>query len=101
METRVPVNFADFLDAFDWVSATADSENSTYHCRSTVATLFASSSIDIDDDLPGDIDDGNLYVPVPNKIEFNLGKNFATKFAVEHRPNSYDEVCRFFRKSGA
>ena len=101
MEPSAPVAFTDLLDAFEWVSATADSENAAYICRSTGVAYFTSSSMDVEDDLPDDIDDGSLYIAVPHKTELNLGKRLAIKFAAEHLPDSYDNVCRFFRKPGA
>ena len=101
MEPSAPVAFTDLLDAFERVSATADSENAAYICRSTGVAYFTSSSMDVEDDLPDDIDDGSLYIAVPHKTELNLGKRLAIKFAAEHLPDSYDNVCRFFRKSGA
>ena len=100
MEPSAPVAFIDILDAFEWVSATADFENAAYICRSTGITYFTSSSMDVEDDLPDDIDDGSLYIAVPHKTELNLGKRLAIKFAAEHLPDSYDKVCRFFCKPG-
>ena len=62
MEPSAPVDFIDILDAFEWVSATADFENAAYICRSTGMTYFTSSSMDVEDDLPDDIDDSSLYI---------------------------------------
>ena len=101
MEPSAPLNYADLLDAFEWVSAGADWENSAYVCRATGATYFTSSTMEFSEELPDDIDDGGLYIAVPRKTDLNLGKNLAIKFATEHLPDAYDNVCRFFRKPGA
>lgn len=101
MEPSAPLDYADLLDAFEWVSASVDGENSAYVCRTTGATYFTSSTMDFSEELPDDIDDGGLYIAVPHKTDLNLGKNLAIKFAAEHLPDAYDNVCRFFRKPGA
>jgi len=43
MEPSAPLDYADLLDEFEWVSASADGENSAYVCRATGATYFTSS----------------------------------------------------------
>ena len=101
MEPRALVKYADLLDAFEWVSGTADSQNAAYICRRTGTTYFTSSSMDLDDRIPDDIDDGCFYIAVPHKTDLNLGRNLAIKFAAQHLPDAYDDVCPFFRKSGA
>lgn len=47
------------------------------------------------------IDDAGLYIAVSNKVELNLGRCLAIKFAAEHLPDTYDDVCRLFHRSGA
>ena len=73
MEPTAPLDYADLLDAFEWVSASADGENSAYVCRATGATYFTSSTMDFSEELPDDIDDGGLYIAVPHKTDLNLG----------------------------
>jgi hypothetical protein len=101
MEPSTPLDYADILDAFEWVSATADAENSAYLCRTTGVMYFASSAMELDDELPDDIDDSGLYVAVPHKVDLNLGKSLAIKFIAEHLPDDYAHVCGFFRQRGA
>lgn len=101
MKPIIPVNFADFLDAFEWVSATATLENSAYVARSTGKTYITSRERDIGDELPDDIEDGREYAAVPHKNELNLGRNVAISFAEDNLPDSSDEVRAFFRQRGA
>ncbi len=101
MEPSAPLGYADLLDAFEWVSATADAENSAYLCRATGVMYFASSAMELDDELPDDIDDGSLYIAVPHKVDLDLGKSLAIKFTAEHLPDDYNHVCGFFRQRGA
>lgn len=76
-------------------------ENSAYVCRTSGKTFFASDLMDLEDELPEDIEDGTIYVAVPHKTDLNLGKNLAIRFAEEHLPDSYNLVCGFFRQRGA
>lgn len=101
MKPVAPVAFADLLAAFDWVSAAAPMENSAYMCRTTGKTFFASGLMDVEDELPEDIEDGTVYVAVPHKTDLNLGKSLAIRFTDEHLPDSYGVVCGFFRQRGA
>lgn len=101
MELFAPVAFADLLDAFEWVNGTALMENSAYVSRTTEKISLASSVMELDDELPEDIDEGSLYVAVPHKIDLNLGKNVATSFAQDYLPDSYNDVCGIFRQRGA
>lgn len=101
MEPFAPVAFADLLDAFEWVSATASMENTAYVSRTTGKTYIASSVMEIDDELPEDIGDDSQYVAVPHKNDLNLGKNLAISFTEDKLPDSYNDVCGFFRQRGA
>ncbi len=101
METNTPVSYADLLAAFEWVSAAAPMENSAYLCRTTGKTFFASVLMDLEDELPEDIEDSALYLALPHKSDFNLGKNLAISFADEYFADSHDVICGFFSHRGA
>ena len=101
MEPSISVAYTDLLDAFEWVSAKADLENAAFICRRTGATYFTSSAMDLGEEIPSDIDDGNLYIAVPPKTDLTLGRELAIGFAAEHLPDSYDEVIGYFRQRGA
>ncbi len=57
--------------------------------------------MELDDELPEDIEDGSLYVSVPSKHDLNLGKDLALAFAEEQLADSYQTVSNFFRQRGA
>ncbi len=57
--------------------------------------------MELDDELPDEIDDSSLYIAVPHKVDLDLGKNFAIKFTAEHLPDDYSKVCGFFCQRGA
>ncbi len=94
------MKFDDLLAAYEWVSS------SHYDCEAFVSRLtgnvhWSSSTMELDDELPEDIEDGSIYVAVPNKHDLNLGKNLALAFAEEQLADSYQTVANFFRQRGA
>jgi hypothetical protein len=57
--------------------------------------------MELDDALPEDIEDGSIYVAVPNKHDLNLGKYLALTFAEERLADSYQTVANIFHQRGA
>jgi hypothetical protein len=101
MESDALVSYADLLEAFEWVSSSAPMENSAFVSRKTGATHWASVLMELEDELPEDIEDGSIYVAVPHKRDLYLGKNLALNFMGEKLPESCDTVATFFRHRGA
>jgi Uncharacterised protein family (UPF0158) len=101
MTSSTPVSFADLLVAFDWVSSGAPMESSAFVSRVTGATHLSSTTMDLEEELPEDIEDASLYVEVPHKNDLDLGRNLVLKFVDEKLPDSYSTVADFFRKRGA
>lgn len=101
METDAPVSYADLLAAFEWVSSSAPMENSAFVSRKTGATHWASELMELEDELPEDIEDGSVYVAVPHKNDLDLGKNLVQNFTDERLPESNATVAAFFRQRGA
>lgn len=88
MEPSTPVDFADLLGAFDWVSAAPPMENAAYVSRPTGKTHWASRTADLEDALPEYIEDGSIYVCVPHKNDLDLGRALVLGFAEEFRPEA-------------
>ena len=100
MTTNAPVKFEDLLAAYEWVcSSPGDSE--AFVSRRTGTVHWSSSTGELDEELPEDIEDGCIYVAVPNKYDLNLGNNLALSFAEEQLADSYQTVANFFRQRGA
>ncbi|MHB1616776.1 MAG: UPF0158 family protein, partial [Metallibacterium sp.] len=74
MTLSAPVRFDDLLAAYEWVSSSPD-DNEAFVSRVTGNVHWSSSTMELDDELPEDIEDGSIYVAVPNKHDLNLGKN--------------------------
>jgi len=100
MTLSAPVKFVDLLAAYEWASSSPD-DSEAYVSRTTGAVHWSSSSMELEDELPEDIEDGTIYVAVPNKHDLNLGKNLALTFAEEQLADSYQTVVNIFRQRGA
>ncbi len=96
-----PVNFDDLLNAFEWVSAGAQYDNTAYIHRVTGKVFFDSDEFEPEEPLPEDYEDGTLYIAAPHKNELNLGRNLVFDFVEENMPESLGVVQDFFRKKGA
>jgi hypothetical protein len=96
----VLVSFDDLLAAHEWVSSGGTLENRAYVSRTT-GNIHLSSEAGIDEELPEDVEDENLYVAVPHKNHLDLGRALALRFVSERLPGSYELAHGYFRKSGA
>jgi hypothetical protein len=101
MAPNASVKFDDLLLAYEWVSSSPDGENDAFVSRVSGAVHWSSRTIEPDDELPEDIDDGSIYVSVPHKHDLDLGKHLALAFAEEQLKASFDTVASFFRQRGA
>ena len=100
MTQSAPVKFDDLLAAYEWVSSSPD-DSEAFVSRVTGTVHWSSSTIELDDDLPEDIEDASIYVAVPNKYDLNLGKNLALTFAEDQLADSYLTIANIFRQRGA
>ena len=100
MTLSAPVKFDDLLAAYEWVSSSPD-DNEAFVSRVTGNVHWSSNTMELDDELPEDIEDGSIYVAVPNKHDLNLGKNLALAFAEEQLADSYQTIANIFRQRGA
>ncbi len=100
MTQSAPVKYDDLLAAYEWVSSSpGDSE--AFVSRVTGCVHWSSSAIELEEELPEDIEDGGIYVAVPNKHDLDLGKSLVLAFAEEQLPESYQTVAGFFSQRGA
>lgn len=96
MTQSASVKLDDLLAAYEWVSSSPD-DSEAFVSRVTGDVHWLSSTMELGDKLPEDIEDGSIYVPVPNKHDLNLGKHLALTFAEEQLADSYQTVANIFR----
>jgi len=101
MTLNASVKLDDLLSAFEWASSSSRAENEAFVSRITGKIYWSSSMIELDEELPEDIEDGSIYVSVPHKYDLNLGNNLALTFAEEQLADSYEIVSNFFHHRGA
>ena len=95
------VEFSELLLAFDFVSACAPSENRAYICTETGKIYGVSDVIDSDEDVPEDVETAKQYIPIPHKLDLDLGRSLALSFTEEQLPGDWDTVVGIFRSRGA
>ncbi|MEJ8849332.1 hypothetical protein [Variovorax rhizosphaerae] len=100
MKPGVTVNLDDLLDALLCTSMDVAGDEAAYVSRETGAVHLWSSAADFDP-LPEDIEDGSVYIAVPDKRELGLGQQLVFAFVDEHLGASAHIVHDFFRRRGA
>ncbi len=68
--------------------------------RSTGVVYWYSSVAELGE-LPDDIEEGDDYLPLPDKAELGLGRTLALNFVAQHSPDHREDVFEFFRGPGA
>ena len=97
----VAVDIDDLLSAYEWVSA---GEVATVDAEAYISKLTGNihwCGEGVDEEPPEDIEDGSLYIAVPHKSEFDLGRSLALAFVDEHLPRSSETVREYFHGRGA
>lgn len=97
----VSVSLDELLAAYEWLSAgqAAAIDCQVYVDRKTGSIHWRGEGID--EEFPGNIEDGNLYIAFPQKNEFDLGRSLVLRFVKEHLPQHQEAVHGFFRKKSA
>jgi hypothetical protein len=95
------VSFADLQSAFDWVSASAPSDNAAYISKATGKIFYSSETNDVPEEVPDDCEDGDLYWSVPHKNALDLGRALIDQFVTERLRDQYATVREMFQRRGA
>lgn len=95
------VSLEELLAAFEWVSAgdAAAIDCSAYVNRLSGRVHWVGEGIE--EESPEDIEDGNVYLAVPQSSELDLGRSLVLRFVEEHVPKSHETVSQYFRARGA
>ena len=97
----VAIQYAEISDAFEFASTGAPGENSAYISLDTGQIYLVSELASMDQEVPDDLDEPDLYIAFPHKNDLDLGRNLAIRFAHEALPDSYDRVRSIFQRQGA
>jgi hypothetical protein len=101
----MPVSFTELLTAFEIVSAERGADNQAYVCRQSGKVHSRMDPLYVGEEwageLPGDIDDEEKYVAIPDKWDLDLGKPLVIDFVRQVLPEDLDDAYDMFRKKGA
>lgn len=95
------VTFDELESAFMWAASVGGFDNRAYVARSTGEIFCTSDESPIDDEVPEDLEDDALYVPIPDKHELDLGKNLVLNFVGDNSPADLGLVLKYFGHKGA
>lgn len=90
--------------ALDWVSDVSASENMAFVCRETGRVFMTSDEddgVELEPDLPLDLEDVSKYAMVPTRQELRLGKRLAVRFVQASLPERVEETYAMFAARGA
>jgi len=95
------INFNELRNAFEFVSSGPSSQQNAYICMDTGVIYWTSTIVDLEEDIPDDLETSDRYIPVPRKNDLKLGQSLALSFIIEEIPHDYNFVASLFRKRGA
>lgn len=97
----VAIKYADLRDAFDFVNFGDPFESSAFICADTGVIYRRSDTLELDEEVPEDLETSDRYIAIPHKNELNLGRDLVLSFVDQALPNDYNTVAGFFRSKGA
>ena len=95
------VNYFELRNAFEFVSSGPTGEHSAYINLDTGKIYWTSTVMELEEAVPADIENSDIYVPVPHKNALKLGQSMALAFIDQELPHDYNTVASYFRKRGA
>lgn len=100
----VTVALDELILALDWVSDLSSSENMAFVCRDTGRVFMTSDEdfgVELEPDLPPDLDDVSKYAIVPSRQDLRLGKRLAVRFVQTSLPARLEDTHAMFAARGA
>ncbi|WP_036301381.1 UPF0158 family protein [Methylotenera sp. L2L1] len=97
----ITVDFTEIRNAFEFVSSGSPSQHHAYISKDTGAIYWTSSVLELDEEVPEDLETSLNYMEVPHKNELKLGQSLALSFIDQTLPDEYNFVASLFRKRGA
>lgn len=97
----VVVTYSDLMDAFDFASVTGPFDNRAYVDLITGKIYLVSSELEVEQELPDDLEESDRYLAVPGKNELDLGRPLVERFVQDRLPDDLEQVVAFFQRKGA
>jgi hypothetical protein len=103
----MPVKLQELRDAYEFVGFDGGGTNEAFLSKQSGKIYWRSQDLEdvtgLEDleELPDDLDDENKYIPIPGKVDLDLGKPLVFDFVRQFLPDDFDEVQGIFSKSGA
>lgn len=95
------INLDELRNAFEFVSSGPSSQNYAYMCMDTGIIYWKSNVMDLEEEIPADLETSDRYIPVPHKNDLQLGQSLALSFIDQEIPHEYNFAASLFRKRGA
>lgn len=95
------VDLTEIRNAFEFVSSGSPSEHQAYISKDSGAIYWTSSVLDLEEEVPDDLESSDNYIEVPHKNALKLGQGLALSFIDQELPHEYNFVASLFRKRGA
>jgi hypothetical protein len=98
----VKAKLSDIIETIDFMSGDPNQSCEGFIHLKNGKTYLRSDYLDTDlEELPSDLDNTDIYLPLPTKHDLGLGSQLPVYFAEEYAPNFYNEVQAMFRHKGA
>lgn len=94
----------ELVQALDWVSDLSSADNMAFVCRESGRVFMTSEEdfgVELEPDLPPDLDDAAKYAIVPSRQDLRLGKRLAVRFVQASLPSRLEETYTMFAARGA
>jgi hypothetical protein len=97
----VSVKWSELIDAFEFASFGSPGEGQAFIDLDTGALHCIADGIDLEEEVPADLESSDRYLALPHKTDLDLGRRLALSFAEQRLPQDFDRVLGYFHKRGA
>lgn len=95
------ISYDDLESALFWASSSGPFDNVAYVSKTTGEIFYSSETNPVEEELPDDVEDEDLYCALPHKNDLDLGRTLVFDFVDEQIPDQYMAVQEIFRHRGA
>ena len=85
----------------EFAAVGSGSDNRAYVDLETGKIYLVSSELELEEEVPDDLEESDRYLAVPGKNDLDLGRRLVERFLQERLPGDVEQVRAFFRHKGA